>query len=101
MPIETAATSSSRSAIHARPGRESRTRRLTKSTASRMAKISQYQGRRSSWLNVPMPGKYGASTAGMPRLPAVSVMPPPRLIDCPLTATTPMISPKARVTIAM
>ena len=24
---------------------------------------------------------------GMPRLPAVSVIPPPRLIDCPLTAT--------------
>ena len=101
MPIDTAATSSSRSAIQARPSRESRTRRLTKSTTSRMPKISQYQGRRSSRPNEPMPGKYGESTAVMPRLPAVSVMPPPRLIDCPLTATTPMISPNASVTIAM
>ena len=48
-----------------------------------------------------MPGKYGGSTALMPRLPAVRVMPPPRLTLWPLTATTPMISPKASVTIAM
>ena len=45
------------------------------------------------------------STAGrpalMPRLPAVSVMPPPMWMLWPLTATTPMISPNASVTIAM
>ena len=68
---------------------------------STMAKMSQYQGLRLSRLNWPIPGKYGASTALMPRLPAVSVMPPPSWTLCPLTATTPMISPKARVTMAM
>ena len=48
-----------------------------------------------------MPGKYGWSTALMPRLPAVSVMPPPRRMLWPLTASVPMISPNASVTIAM
>ena len=66
-----------------------------------MPKISQYQGRRSSRLNEPMPGKYGVSTALIPRLPAVRVMPLPMLTLWPLTASTPMISPKASVTIAM
>ncbi len=66
-----------------------------------MAKISQYHGLRSSRPNDPIPGKYGASTALMPRLPAVSVMPPPTCTLWPLTATSPMISPNASVTIAM
>ena len=66
-----------------------------------MPKISQYHGLRSSRPNDPEPGKYGASTALMPRLPAVSVMPPPTGTLWPLTATTPMISPNASVTIAM
>ena len=101
MPIDTAATSSSRSATQARPSRESRKRRLTNSTTSRMAKISQYHGLRFSRLNDPIPGKYGWSTALMPRLPAVSVMPPPTWTLWPFTATTPMISPNASVTIAM
>ncbi len=48
-----------------------------------------------------MPGKYGESTALIPRLPAVRVIPPPRWMSVPLTATSPMISPKASVTIAM
>ena len=39
MPIETAATSSSRSAIHARPSRESRTRTLTNIVIRTSAKI--------------------------------------------------------------
>ena len=51
MPIDTAATSSSRSATQARPSRESRRRRLTNRTKSRMARISQYHGLRSSRLN--------------------------------------------------
>ena len=66
-----------------------------------IAKISQYQGLRLSRLNCPIPGKYGESTALIPRLPAVSVIPPPRWMSVPLTATTPMISPNASVTIAM
>ena len=66
-----------------------------------IAKISQYHGLRFSKLNWPMPGKYGESTALIPKLPAVSVIPPPRWISVPLTATTPMISPNASVTIAM
>ncbi len=86
--METAATSSSRSATQARPSRESRTRRLTKTATSRITKISQYQGRRSSRPNWTTPGKNGESTAEMPRLPAVSVIPPPMLMDCPLTAIT-------------
>ena len=66
-----------------------------------MPKTSQYHGRRSSRPNDPEPGNHGESTALMPRLPAVSVMPPPTPMDCPLTARTPMISPNASVTIAM
>ena len=66
-----------------------------------MPRISQYHGLRSSRLNDLMPGKYGWSTALMPRLPAVSVMPPPRWMLWPLTASMPMISPNASVTIAM
>ncbi len=57
MPIEMAATSSSRNATHARPSRESRRRRLTNRTISRIAKISQYQGLRLSRLNWPITGK--------------------------------------------
>ena len=57
MPIETAATSSSRSATQARPRRESRRRRFTNRTISRIAKISQYQGLRLSRLNWPTTGK--------------------------------------------
>ena len=37
----------------------------------------------------------------MPRLPAVSVMPAAEVDALPLTASVPMISPKASVTIAM
>src|SRR5258708_5023582 len=48
MPIDTTATSSSRSATQARPSRESRRRRLTNRTTSKMAKISQYHGLRFS-----------------------------------------------------
>ena len=44
IPIETAATSSSRSAIQARPRRESRSRRVTNRTSSTIPKISQYHG---------------------------------------------------------
>ncbi len=53
IPIDTAATSSSRSAIQARPSRESRSRRLTNRTSSRIPKISQYHGLRFSSLNEP------------------------------------------------
>ena len=35
------------------------------------------------------------------RLPAVSVIPPPRWMSVPFVTTTPMISPNASVTIAM
>ena len=100
MPIETAATSSSRSAIHARPSRESRTRMLTNSVISTITKIVQYHGLSWSSLNVPMPGKYGASTPLIPILPAVNGI-PTILMSVPLIANTRMISPNASVTIAM
>ncbi len=101
MPIETAATSSSRSAIQARPRRESRRRYATITVNIAIANISQYQGLRLSRPNLPIPGKYGRSSAEMPRLPAVSVCPLHRWIPEPLTTSVPMISPKASVTIAM
>ena len=101
IPIDTAAISSSRSAIQARPRRESRIRRTTNRTITAIVRISQYHGRRLSRPNFPITGKYGRSSADMPRLPAVSVCPPPRWMALPLTARVPMISPKASVTIAM
>ncbi len=101
IPIETAATSSSRSAIQARPRRESRSRTLTNRTSIRITKITQYQGLRCSSSNVPSPGRWIGSSALMPMLPAVSVVPPPRWMLWPLIATRSMISPKASVTIAM
>ena len=79
MPIETAATSSSRSATQARPSRESRSRTLTNSTSIRIAKITQYHGLRCSWSNVPMPGEVDRVDRADPdaaagqRLPAAEV----------------------------
>ena len=41
--MDAAATSSSRSAIHARPRRESRRRKFTNSTSTTSARANQYQ----------------------------------------------------------
>ena len=113
-----AATSSSRSAIQARPSRESRSRKLTKRTISTRARATKYQARRSSEVNGSTNGRSILSTGVIPCLPRVSVASPPRSgssgrlaavasqippirIWSPLTAIRPMISPNASVTIAM
>ena len=98
--MATAAISSSRSAIHARPSRESRRRKFTNSTSATSTRTNQYHGLSSSRPNGSMNGRSILSTGEMPCLPAVSCW-PSILTWSPLTATRPMISPNASVTIAM
>ena len=75
IPIETAATSSSRSAIQARPSRESRTPQVDEQRQQH-DRVDQPVPRSQLQLGErPEPGKYGASTPLMPRLPAVSGIP--------------------------
>ena len=99
-PIATAAISSSRSATHARPIRESRRRKFTNSTITTRKSANQYQGALSSTVNGPTNGRSIRSTGEMPWRPAVIGVP---LIftESRLTAARPMISPNASVTIAM
>ena len=65
--------------------------------------MSQYHGRRFSCVNGSRNGSCTWSTGVIPLTPAVSLAFSPKgsLIASPLTAKTRMISPKARVTIAM
>ena len=54
----------------------------------------------SSWLNMPTPGRYGASVPLIPSSPPVSGI--PKIFSAgPWSANTRMISPNASVTIAM
>ena len=99
-PACTAAISSSRMAIQARPRREPRSRTLTISVSATSASANQYQGRRSSALNGASSGRSILSIADIPCGPPVSV-PPNRWIWRPLDATSPMISPNASVTMPM
>ena len=61
-----AATSSSRSAIQARPIRESRSRKFTNSTNSTIANATQYHGLRFSEVNGSRNGRSILSTGVMP-----------------------------------
>ena len=99
-PIATAATSSSRSAIHARPSRELRRAKLTPSATATSASAIQYQGLSSSDVKGSRNGRSILSTGVMPWRPAVSGW-PAIFSASPLIAMRPMISPKASVTIAM
>ncbi len=100
MPTAAAASSSSRSAIQARPIRESRRCTLTTSTTATSASANQYQGRRSSAPNGSISGRSILSIGPIPIAPEVSV-PPNSSIAFPFMTTWPMISPNASVTIAM
>ena len=62
MPMLTAATSSSRIAIQARPMRESRSRKLTNSTNSASPSAVQYHGRRFSVVKRSTSGRSILST---------------------------------------
>ena len=118
IPMLDAATSSSRSAIHARPRRESRRRKLTNSTIRASPRATKYHERRSSDVNGSTNGRSILSTGVIPCLPLVKtasqpssatpgILPrvasqiPPIRIWSPLAAIRPMISPKASVTTAM
>ncbi len=113
-----AATSSSRSATHARPSRESRSRKLTNRTISTSPSATKYHERRLSDVNGSTNGRSilsigvipclpRVSTASLPisgtpgTLPTVASQIPPIRIWSPLAAIRPMISPKASVTTAM
>ena len=98
----TAATSSSRIAIHARPMRESRSRKLMNSTIRASASAVQYQGLRFSVVKRSTSGMSILSTGVMPARPFVRLKSPmPKTPSSELTAMRPMISPNASVTIAM
>ena len=87
MPIDTAATSSSRSAIQARPSRESRRRKLTNRTRSRMREDQPVPRSEVQQVERPDAREVRLVDGVMPRLPAVSVMPPPTWMLWPLTAS--------------
>ena len=96
-----AATSSSRIAIQARPRRESRRRKFTNSTISTIASATQYHGLRFSGGERPRPGQLDRVDRRDALAPGGQRVVPWIVIASPLTATRPMISPKASVTIAM
>jgi hypothetical protein len=102
-PIEAAATSSSRTAIQARPSRESRNRKLMNRAIASMPRPSQKYGRRlnaeSNWSKN---GSFGWSTGEIAVGPFVSLwLAIGILILSPFSAIVWTISPKASVTIAM
>ena len=68
-----AATSSSRTAIQARPRRESRRRKFTNRTSATMPSAVQYHGLRFSDPNGSVNGRSILSTGVMPCAPLVSV----------------------------
>ena len=98
-----AATSSSRSAIQARPRRESRRRKLTNSTTRHeRERRSSSTGRRSvAESNSPKSGRLIWSIGEIDWRPLESLLSPKIVISSPLANTRPMISPNASVTIAM
>ena len=67
-----AATSSSRTAIQARPRRESRRRKFTNSTSATRPSAVQYHGLRFSDVNGSVSGRSILSTGVMPWAPLVS-----------------------------
>ena len=73
-PMLAAATSSSRTAIQARPRRESRRRKLTNRTSATMPSAVQYQGLRLSDVNCSVNGRSILSTGVIPCAPLVSVV---------------------------
>ena len=102
MPIDTAATSSSRIAIHARPMRESRSRKLTNRTTSASPSAVQYHGLKFNDVKRSTSGRSILSTGLMPERPLVRLkLPIPKTPSSELIAMRPMISPNASVTIAM
>ena len=67
-----AAISSSRTAIHARPRRESRRRKFTNRTSATRPSAVQYQGLRFSDVNCSVKGSWILSTGVIPWAPFVS-----------------------------
>ena len=67
-----AAISSSRTAIQARPRRESRSRKFTNRTSATMPSAVQYQGLRLSDVNCSVNGRSILSTGVIPCAPFVS-----------------------------
>ena len=100
IPAAAAASSSVRTAIQARPTRESRRWTVTTSAAATSARANQYQGRRFTAPNGASSGRSTRSIGPMLIAPFVSV-PPNRPMSRPLVAIRPMISPNASVMIAM
>ena len=104
-PVQSAAVSSSRMAIQARPRRESRSRFIDHSDAAPMIRIRKYQGTGS--VSKGTPGRYGRPIGFTPFSPPVRFSrsigrhPPMSTVMSPrLRIATGMISPNPSVMIA-
>ena len=104
-PMQSAAVSSSRMAIHARPSRESRIRFIAHSDPAPMIRIRKYQG--IALLSKSTPGRYGRPTGLTPFSPPVRFrrwtgfqLPISMFTSPRFRMNTGMISPKPSVMIA-
>ena len=104
-PVQSAAVSSSRIAIQARPSRESRMRFMAQRESAPMIRMRKYQG--TNWVSKSTPGRYGRPTGFTPFSPPVRLsrstgrQPPTSIVMSPrFRMATGMISPKARVMMA-
>ena len=104
-PVQSAAVSSSRMAIQARPSRESWSRCMAHTEPAPMTRIRKYQGIGS--VSKGTPGKYGRPTGFTPFSPPVRLsrttgrQPPMSMVMSPrLRMATGMISPKPSVMMA-
>jgi len=104
-PVQSAAVSSSRMAIQARPRRESRMRFMAQSERAPMTRMRKYQGMKS--VSKFTKGRCGRPTGLTPFSPPVRLSrstgfhPPMSMVMSPmLRMATGMISPKARVMMA-
>jgi hypothetical protein len=104
-PVQSAAVSSSRIAIQARPSRESRIRFMAQSENAPMTRMRKYQGMKS--VSKSTKGRCGRPTGFTPFSPPVRLsrsigfQPPMSMVMSPmLRMATGMISPKASVMMA-
>ena len=104
-PVQSAAVSSSRMAIQARPSRESRSRVIAHTDAAPMMRIRKYHGTGS--VSNGTPGRYGRPTGFTPFSPPVRLrrsigrQPPISIVTSPrFLIATGMISPNPSVMMA-
>ena len=104
-PVQSAAVSSSRMAIHARPSRESRSRLIAHTESAPMTRMRKYHGTGS--VSKGTPGRNGRPTGFTPFSPPVRLsrsigrhVPISTVTSPRLRIATGMISPNPRVMMA-